>query len=301
MRRLDAREPHSCHGAGGAGAGGGGASCRNVIIDLKLSSRSTLNQPTQCKCIDINPVRPEQIAVGASDEYARIYDARLCSVRSPSSHNHGGKFPSHLPISQDPSCIRLFSPGHLSFPSSLKSRGGRGGVVSSFCSNVASTYISFSRDGRELLVNLSGEQVYLYDTVNPLSPVSYSFDPGKVDSVPVVRPVSRTCTHHISGGVSTQSGGSSIGDGGIGMKLMPFMLEPCSIPVGETADELKLGEEIVRLRNTAKELFKQDKLDDALRLLNEAISQCPNWHALYFLRGTTLYSRKWYVCARVCI
>lgn len=159
-----------------------------------------------------------------------------------------------------------------------------------FCSNVASTYISFAGNGRELLVNLSGEQIYLYDITNPQNPISYDFDcrssssSSKADSVPLVKPVSRTYTPHLS------SQGS-----GIGMRLRPFLLEPRSIPAETVvADEQELDAEVVKLKNTAKELFKQEKLDEALRLLNEAISKCPTWHALYFLRGTTLYSRKWY-------
>lgn len=259
MRRLDSREPHTCSGTG---------SCRNIIIDLKLNSRSSLSQPTQCKCIDLNPVRTEQIAVGALDAYARIYDARLCSLRSlervPSSHN-------------DPSCIAFFAPGHLCSASLPR-------LKRSSCSNVAATYLSFSADGEDLLVNLSGEQVYLYNITNYQQPVAYDFDKIDSCSAPELRPTLRTCSR--SNGIGT------------GLKL-PFVPLSYSIPL-VSVEEPDISGEVVRLKNRGKQLYKGEKLDEALLALNSGIARCPNWHLLYFLRGTTLYSRKWYVRTYVC-
>lgn len=73
---------------------------------------------------------------------------------------------------------------------------------------------------------------------------------------------------------------------------MAFVSEPCSIS-GEGLEEEDVGKEVVRLRDIGKELYKKEKLDESLQCLNTAISRCPNWHILYFLRGTTLFSRKW--------
>lgn len=136
VRRLDTREPHSCTGSG---------MCRNVIIDLRAHSRLTsVNHSIQCKCIDINPVRSEQIAVGALDSYARIYDTRLCSLQALNSLSTGPP--------GDPSCIACFSPGHVNklFVPLVRRH---------LCNTVAATYLNFSSDGQDLLVNLSGEQV----------------------------------------------------------------------------------------------------------------------------------------------
>lgn len=252
MRRLDSREPHTCSGAG---------NCRNIIIDLKANSRTSLSQPTQCKCIDINPVRTEQIAVGALDAYARIYDARLCSLRSPervpSNSNRG-----------DPSCIAFFAPGHLCNVSPPRPK-------KSSCSNVASTYLAFSADGEDLLVNLSGEQVYLYSTANYQQSITYDFDKTDVSSTPELKPTLRTC-----------SNGS-----GIGLRLL-FSPVPHSVPL-VAVEECDVKGEVVRLKNIGKQLYKEEKLDEALSVLNSGIALCPNWHLLYFLRGTALYSRKW--------
>ena len=136
MRQLDTREPHTC-AEGGA--------CRNVLIDLRTHSKASVLGHVQCKCIDVNPVKPEQIAVGSMDPYARIYDTRLCSLKSFSASNQGASRDGDL------SCVACFSPGHLN-----KQLGKPG---RKHCSTVAATYLTFSADGRDLLVNLSGEQV----------------------------------------------------------------------------------------------------------------------------------------------
>ncbi len=255
---MDTREPHSCQGDG---------TCRNVIIDLKRSCGASLTHTVQCKCIDINPVRTEQIAVGALDAYVRIYDARLCTPKSSASTL--GTKTTTLPQT-DPSCIACFSPGHIyNFTSRRHS-----------CNPVASTYVSFSSDGQELLVNLSGEQVYLYDLVNFIDPISYEFDRSDLKSVPKVKPIAQTYRQHLSR------------INGIGMKLMPLLSESHSIP-GQSIDESDIDDEVMKLKNDGKEFYKEEKLNEALASLNIAISLCSNWHMLYFLRGTALYSRKW--------
>ena len=256
VRRLDTREPHTCDGDG---------TCRNVLIDIKLSTKSGLAMSPQCKCIDINPVRTELIAIGALDTYARIYDARLCTLRSPGRSSSS---------ESDPSCVTMFSPGHIT--SSIVANRGR----KPSCSTVASTYITFSPDGRELLVNLSGEQIYLYDIMEHQVPLSYEFDKSNSSFIPRLRPILQTYRKHLSGVA------------GIRTKLMPFVSEPHSIPK-RSVEETEVSSKVLKLRDKGKEFYKQEKFNEALRSLNSAVDLCPNWHILYFLRGTTLYSRKW--------
>jgi len=136
VRQFDAREPHTC-AEGGA--------CRNVLIDLRNQSKVSVLGHVQCKCIDVNPVQSEQIAVGSMDPCARIYDTRLCSLKSFLSSNLMSSRDGDL------SCIACFSPGHLEKPFLRPTKRQ--------CSTVAATYLTFSADGRDLLVNLSGEQV----------------------------------------------------------------------------------------------------------------------------------------------
>lgn len=50
------------------------------LIDLQSHIRGNAD----AKCVAVNPRRPEQLAVGASDAYARVYDRRmikLCRVK----------------------------------------------------------------------------------------------------------------------------------------------------------------------------------------------------------------------------
>jgi hypothetical protein len=145
---------------------------------------------------------------------------------------------------------------------------------------VASTYLSFGASGEDLLVNLSGEQVYLYNTTNYQQQVAYEFDKTDDNCTPELKPTTRT--YNISNGRS---------NGEMGMRPM-FVPVPHSIPL-VNMEESDVKGAVVHLKNRGKQLYKEEKLDEALRALNSGIAQCPNWHMLYFLRGTALYSRKW--------
>lgn len=83
----------------------------------------------QVKCIAINPVRTHLLAVGLADRIVRVYDLRFI---------------------HDNEVVRYFCPG---------------GVIcrteSSYALSV--TYVSWSADGRKLLANYSGDQVYMFD------------------------------------------------------------------------------------------------------------------------------------------
>lgn len=61
----DMRTTHTCR-----------ANDANVLINLK----NHINEMPEVKCIAINPHRPEQMAIGANDCYARIYDRRMLSL-----------------------------------------------------------------------------------------------------------------------------------------------------------------------------------------------------------------------------
>ena len=50
---------------------------KNVLIDL----RSYLGMKAEAKCLAVNPIRPEMMAVGASDPFIRLYDRRMIKVK----------------------------------------------------------------------------------------------------------------------------------------------------------------------------------------------------------------------------
>lgn len=61
-RQFDLREPHNCS-----------PNEKIQLIDL----HNHMGPGTEVKCIAINQRRPEQLAVGATDNYARIFDLRM--------------------------------------------------------------------------------------------------------------------------------------------------------------------------------------------------------------------------------
>ena len=46
------------------------------MIDLQ----NHIGASAEAKCVAVNPRRPEQLAVGASDAYARVYDRRMIKL-----------------------------------------------------------------------------------------------------------------------------------------------------------------------------------------------------------------------------
>lgn len=64
-RQFDIREPHKCR-------------TDNKVLLVGLQNHIGLN--AEAKCIAVNQRRPEQIAVGANDVYARVYDRRMITL-----------------------------------------------------------------------------------------------------------------------------------------------------------------------------------------------------------------------------
>lgn len=145
--QFDLRIPHQCQ-----------SSDKIVLVNLKNHS----SRFAEVKCIATNPRRPELLAVGSNDAYARLYDRRQMSLDKledvePSQPN-GVTEPTswHVHDNLPKSCVSYFVPGHLQ--SHL------------IAANKAATFVSFSPNGRELLVNLGSEQIYLYDIYNSKQP-----------------------------------------------------------------------------------------------------------------------------------
>lgn len=132
--QFDLREPHRCQ-----------SDDKIVLVALK----NHCSHFAEAKCLAANPRRPELLAVGTNDAYARLYDRRMIrceklqdreTIRTESWEI------DHLPKS----CVTYFTPGHLQ-------------IAHSLAASKATTFVSFSPNGRELLVNLGSEQIYLYD------------------------------------------------------------------------------------------------------------------------------------------
>lgn len=111
----------------------------NVLVNLVHQ----VGAGAEVKCITVCPSRTELIAVGANDPYVRLYDRRMVSL-------------SRTEADQEGACgaVAYFVPGHLPGAEVKFHRRLR---------PLASTYIAYNSSGTELVCNLGGEQVYLYD------------------------------------------------------------------------------------------------------------------------------------------
>ncbi|XP_063700154.1 WD and tetratricopeptide repeats protein 1-like isoform X2 [Culicoides brevitarsis] len=141
--QFDLRESHKCQ------------SNNEEIVLIDLTNH--VGRYAEVKCIATNPRRPELLAIGANDPYARLYDRRMIKpdvMKVPLSFTAESEFyEDRIPRN---GCVTYFAPGHLQ-----KQRDIPQG---------AATYITFSPNGRELLVNIGAEQIYLYDILSKKQP-----------------------------------------------------------------------------------------------------------------------------------
>jgi len=125
---------------------------QNTLVKIYGNSGSRIGPI----CLDINQIRSEQLAVGANDQYVRLYDRRM--IQSLSSFYM--KQPSKDALVYDGNdvnnALQYFLPGHIQ-PENNKTITR---------TNYGITHLTFSPDGQELLVNYGCEYVYLYDLVN---------------------------------------------------------------------------------------------------------------------------------------
>jgi WD and tetratricopeptide repeat-containing protein 1 len=123
----------------------------------------------EAKCLDINQLRTEQLAVGANDPYVRLYDRRMVpSLSLIPNHKafpelySGLVFNSNSDLNRSKKAkrtlddvVQYFVPGHI--------HPDRPELPPNKNKNIGITYLTFSPDGQELLVNYGSEYVYLYD------------------------------------------------------------------------------------------------------------------------------------------
>lgn len=150
LRQHDLREGASCPPVGSAHQ-----ECRNILLDLRCGAKKSLSdtpkQTLALKSFDISSTRPHLLVVGGSDAFARLYDRRMLPPLS-----------SSMKKLSPPPCVNYFCPMHLS------DRG---------ISSLHLTHVAFGPDGEEVLLNYSGEHVYLMD-MNPSSGSAMRYTSG---------------------------------------------------------------------------------------------------------------------------
>jgi WD40 repeat protein len=128
----------------------------------------------ELKSLSLNPLRPMQLAVAASDKYVRIYDRRQLSVgnfeyagmaaSSTSSTSNGG-----LPSTSFPAgLVTELMPPHIALgPLNLGGGGGGGGGGGADQTEDGHpTHISFSNSGDKLLATYHGNYAFMWSTPN---------------------------------------------------------------------------------------------------------------------------------------
>nr|XP_057940382.1 WD and tetratricopeptide repeats protein 1 [Doryrhamphus excisus]XP_057940383.1 WD and tetratricopeptide repeats protein 1 [Doryrhamphus excisus] len=118
-----------------------------VLIDLTEYCGKLM----EAKCLAVNPRDNNYMAVGASGPFVRLYDIRkIHNCRKSPLVRALLKNRSPIPDS----AVQYYVAGHL--PMRLREYNNRMRVL-------VATSVTFSPDGNELLVNMGGEQVYLFD------------------------------------------------------------------------------------------------------------------------------------------
>lgn len=121
-----------------------------------------LGKKIEAKCLDINQLRTEQLAVGANDQYVRLYDRRMIqslssfAVKYPYPKKYVSEYDAVLNDANN--ALQYFVPGHTHLNDN--------DPIPNRQKSYVITYLTFSPDGQELLVNYGGEYVYLYNLAN---------------------------------------------------------------------------------------------------------------------------------------
>ena len=252
----------------------------------------------EAKCLAINPLQPELLAVGCNDPFVRLYDHRMLAshsfseVKKPYSSSSSSPEDAKLP----PGCVQYFAPGHL--PPQLSKNSRR-----RFRAYVA-TYVNFSPSGQELIANLGGEQIYLFDIKQHRKVMKYQVANGLTSSLTsngVVKSVVDNC-----GFSSSKNGFSSSANGATngykipnlnGKRTVTDKSPSKSICSSNHSHNLSqdLPPKALELKAKGNDAFCQQQFWTAVNLYNEAISYACDSAVLYANRAAAFIKRAWYV------
>ena len=252
----------------------------------------------EAKCLAINPLQPELLAVGCNDPFVRLYDHRMLSshsfseVKKPSSSNSSSPEDAKLP----PGCVQYFAPGHL--PPQLGKDSRR-----RFRAYVA-TYINFSPNGRELIANLGGEQIYLFDIKRHRKVMKYQAVNGLSSSL-ASNGVVKSVVDNL-GIPSTKNGFSSSANGATNGYKIPTLngkrtaSDKISLkPIYSSNHSINISQELppkaLELKEKGNDAFCQQQFWTAVNLYNEAIFHACDSAVLYANRAAAYIKRAWYV------
>ncbi|XP_054722038.1 WD and tetratricopeptide repeats protein 1-like [Uloborus diversus] len=285
IMQYDLRMPHQCSNI-----------CNNVLINLVCH----LGRNAEAKCVTINPMRPELLAVGANDPFVRLYDRRMIKPttakfpREPSSPpwdnlSYVGDSVEPGEDNLHPGCVSYFVAGHLPLKQDDFKRRYR---------TLTATYVAFSPDGSEMLANLGGEQIYLFDILKRRKQMSFDmseFIPPTKEADDVLAPKNGSTTN----GLMTNSVTS--------FHCEENHSDPNVARNAESVNRMRvqsLPTRVERIKRRANEAFEKREYPLAISLYSKAIFVYPEGATLYANRAAAYLRRAWdgdfYAAVRDC-
>lgn len=236
-----------------------------VLIDLT----EYCGQLVEAKCLAINPQNNNYMAVGASGPFVRLYDIRMIqnhrkTLKSNASAGIHTFCDRQTPVPDG--AVQYYVAGHL--PVKLPDYNNRLRVL-------VSTYVTFSPDGTELLVNMGGEQVYLFDLTSKQRPYTFLL-PKKSHSSGEVQ----------NGKTSTANGFSN----GIHLHSNGFRLPETKT---HNSQQMDLLPHVEKMKQQANDAFACQHWSQAIQLYSRAIKQASRNAMLYGNRAAAYMKRKW--------
>lgn len=276
IMQYDLRSPESCQSNG-----------NNVLINLNAH----IGGPAECKCLAINPQRPEQMAVGANDPYVRVYDRRMLTCRTLKNSDEGFDRASPSEFGLPHGCVDYYIAGHIPQKKDDYKKKLRA---------LAATYVTFSPDGTELLVNLGGEQIYLFDvnskrrmqkfeTSMVLSTNGYVKD-AACSANGFSLHCNGTTTNGVTNGVSkhlhAHTSKQVVTEGGEPGDYKPSVKK-------HKIEKKALPPFVESLKKKANQYFEKEQYTKAIILYNQAIYRAPQASMLFGNRAAAYMKRKW--------
>ncbi|XP_077455753.1 WD and tetratricopeptide repeats protein 1 [Stigmatopora argus] len=231
-----------------------------VIIDLK----TFCGQLAEAKCLAVNPRDNNYMAVGANGPFVRLYDIRMIH----NSRKSMKKFKTsavrtflETDFGIPYGAAQYYVAGHL--PWKLRDYNSRLRVL-------VSTYVTFSPDGTELLVNMGGEQVYLFDLTSTQKPYTLllrqawqSEEVGEVETAYGLNGLHLPATH-------------------VRYTQNKMQLSSTDLPP-----------HLEKIKQQANDAFAQQHWTQAIQLYSLGINQSSSNAVLYGNRAAAYMKRKW--------
>jgi len=249
----------------------------NVLINLGRQLGKA-----EVKCIAVNPMRTELLAIGANDPYIRLYDRRKLTLSKLNKgdfqefQNVYGRWrrrrsslPKVAPTEGEPpaEAVKYFVPGHLP---AMESK------YKSILRPLACTYLEFGSRGNELVANMGGEHIYYYDKFSLFSNAPRS---SLMDTLAVIK----CCDNDVDGGNRSPCNGDHC-YGYPGVSSSNDGPPPLSPPL--------LTADVEAIKLSANAAFGRLDYTEAINLYNRALALQGPHPLLYGNRAITLMKRK---------